>query len=94
MIYHGVGDDKYYRVGAMLLDLNDPSKILHRTKDWLLEPEEPYEIEGFYNGVVFPCGNVIIDNTLFLYYGGADKYVCLATCGFDELLDYLHSCPK
>lgn len=94
MIYHGVGEDKFYRVGAMLLDLNDPSKILHRTKDWLLEPEEPYEIQGYYKGVVFPCGNVVVNETLFVYYGGADKYVCLATCDLDELLDYLRSCQK
>lgn len=94
MLYHGVGEDKFYRVGAMLLDLNDPSKILHRTKDWLMEPEELYETQGFYNGVVFPCGNVIINGTLFVYYGGADKYVCLATCDLDELLDYLRLCPK
>lgn len=93
MLYHAVGEDSFYRVGAMLLDLDNPAKILHRSKDWLLEPQESYEIEGFYNGVVFPCGNVIIDDILFVYYGGADKYVCLATCKLDELLDYLCSCP-
>jgi beta-1,2-mannobiose phosphorylase / 1,2-beta-oligomannan phosphorylase len=91
VLYHAVGEDSYYRLGAMLLDLEDPLKVLHRTKDWLLEPEETYETEGLYNGVVFPCGNVVIDNTLFVYYGGADKYVCLATCPLDELLDYLCS---
>ena len=94
VLYHGVGDDKLYRIGAMLLDLNDPSKILHRSKDWLLEPEESYETQGFYDGVVFPCGNVVRDNTLFVYYGGADKYVCLATCPLDELLEYLCLCSK
>ncbi|MBN1456401.1 MAG: hypothetical protein JW912_00945 [Sedimentisphaerales bacterium] len=91
VLYHAVGEDSYYRLGAMLLDLEDPLKVLHRTKDWLLQPEEPYETEGLYNGVVFPCGNIVIDNTLFVYYGGADKYVCLATCQLDELLDYLCS---
>jgi predicted GH43/DUF377 family glycosyl hydrolase len=93
MLYHAVGEDDFYRIGAMLLDLDNPTKILHRSKDCLLEPQETYEIEGFYNGVVFPCGNVIIDDTLFVYYGGADKYVCLAICKLDELLDYLCSCP-
>ena len=92
MLYHAVGKDSFYRVGAMLLDLDNPLKILHRSKDWLLEPEKPYETEGLYNGVVFPCGNVVIDDTLLVYYGGADKYVCLATCGLNELLDYLCSC--
>ncbi len=94
VLYHAVGEDNFYRVGAMLLDLDDPLKILGRTKDWLLEPQESYEIEGLYNGVVFPCGNVIIDGTLFVYYGGADKYVCLATCKIDELLDFLCSSSK
>jgi len=92
-LYHAVGEDKYYRVGAFLLDLNDPSKILHRTPDWILEPQEDYETKGFYNGVVFPCGNVVVNGTLFVYYGGADKYVCVATCNLQELIDHLKQCP-
>jgi len=92
VLYHAVGDDKFYRVGAMLLDLKNPMKILHRSPDFLLEPENAYEKEGFYNGVVFPCGNIVIDGKLFVYYGGADKYVGVATCELDELLDYLCSC--
>jgi len=92
-VYHGVGNDWKYRLGAFLLDLEDPSKVLHRTPDWLLEPVEPYELVGHYPGVVFPCGSVVIDGTLFVYYGGADKYVGLATCRFDELLDHLCRCP-
>lgn len=93
VLYHAVGEDKFYRLGAMLLDLENPMKILHRSPDWLLQPEKTYETQGFYNGVVFPCGNVVIDGKLFVYYGGADKYVCVATCELDELLDYLRSCP-
>jgi predicted GH43/DUF377 family glycosyl hydrolase len=93
-IYHAVGADKHYRLGAMLLDLEDPSKVLYRTADWILQPEEKYELEGYYNGVVFPCGNVIIDGTLFVYYGGADKYVGIATCPLDDLIKYMMSCPQ
>ncbi|MCX5632966.1 MAG: glycosidase [Phycisphaerae bacterium] len=94
-IYHGVGKDAYYRLGAFLLDLNDPSKVTHRTRDWILQPEEDFEINGCYQdgGVVFPCGKVVIGDTLFVYYGAADKYVGLATCPLDELLDYLRRCP-
>lgn len=92
-LYHAVGDDYHYRLGAMLLDLENPAKLLHRTSDWLIQPEEYYELEGYYNGVIFPCGKVVIDDTLFIYYGGADKYVGLATCPLQELLDYLLSCP-
>jgi predicted GH43/DUF377 family glycosyl hydrolase len=92
-IYHAVGADKFYRLGALLLDLEDPEKVLHRTPDWLMEPREPYEIEGYYRGVCFPCGAVVIDGTLFVYYGGADKYVAAATCSLDELVRHLLSCP-
>ncbi|TFH50408.1 MAG: glycosidase [Bacteroidia bacterium] len=93
IIYHAVGPDRYYRLGAMLLDLNDPSIVLHRTPDWILQPEEDYELNGFYKGVVFPCGKVVINDTLFVYYGGADKYVGVATCSITELLDHLVKCP-
>ncbi len=92
-IYHGVGKDKMYRLGALLLDLEDPTVVLCRTKDWILEPQADHEINGPYKGVVFPCGNVVIDGTFFLYYGGADKYVGVATAPMDELMDYVLSCP-
>ncbi|MBN1443503.1 MAG: glycosidase, partial [Planctomycetes bacterium] len=92
-IYHAVGADRRYRLGAFLLDLEDPSIVLCRTKDWILQPEEDYEIDGFYRGCVFPCGKVVIEGQLFVYYGGADKYVAVATCPLQELLDYLLSCP-
>jgi predicted GH43/DUF377 family glycosyl hydrolase len=92
-IYHAVGTDLQYRLGAMLLDLDDPSRVLYRAKDWLMQPEAPYELDGFYKGVVFPCGNVVIDGTFFIYYGGADRFVGVATCNLRELLDYLKTCP-
>ena len=92
-LYHAVGPDNHYRLGAMLLNLEDPTRILHRTSDWLIQPEEDYELEGYYSGVIFPCGKVVIDGTLFVYYGGADKYVGLATCSLEALLDHLLSCP-
>jgi len=93
VLYHGVGEDKLYRIGALLLDLDDPTHILARTSDYLMEPEHDYEFEGYYKGVVFPTGNVIVDNTLYVYYGGADKYCCLATAPVDELLAYLKEQP-
>ena len=58
-----------------------------------MQPEEPYEIDGFYRGCVFPCGKIIKDDTLFVYYGAADKYCGLATCLLQELLEYLLTCP-
>jgi predicted GH43/DUF377 family glycosyl hydrolase len=92
-LYHAVGTDAHYRLGAMLLDLDDPSVIRYRTRDWLLQPEMGYETDGPYPGVCFPCGKVILGDTLFVYYGGADKYVGLATCKMDALMAYLLSCP-
>lgn len=86
VIYHGVGKDKLYRLGALLLDLKDPTKVIGRTADWLMQPEETYETDGFYCGCVFPCGNVVIDGTLLVYYGGADRFVGVATCPMSELL--------
>ncbi len=93
IIYHAVGEDQHYRLGAMLLDLEDPGRVLHRTPDWILQPEAGYELDGPYCGCVFPCGKVVIDGTLFVYYGAADKYVAVATCDLQELLEHLRTCP-
>lgn len=93
-LYHAVGEDKFYRLGALLLDLEDPSIVLHRTPDWLMQPEADYEIEGFYRGVCFPCGTVVIDGTLFVYYGSGDKYCAVATCEFGALIRHLCACPS
>lgn len=78
-----------YRAGAALLDLNDPSRVIARTKEPILEPEEDYEVFGDIPNVVFPEGMVVIDGTLNVYYGAADKRCCLATCNLDELVDDL-----
>lgn len=91
MLYHGVAEkDGCYRVGAVLLDLKDPRKVISRTKEYIMEPEYGYETEGFYNGCVFPTGNVVKEGTLYVYYGCADKYVALATADFEELVRYLY----
>lgn len=89
MLYHGVDDKGIYRVGAVLMALDDPRRIVARTDDFLMEPEFDYECQGLYNGCVFPTGTVVKDGTLYVYYGCADKYVALATADFDELLKYL-----
>ena len=78
-----------YRVGALLLDRENPLRVLARTPEPILEPEFFYETEGFYSHCVFPTGNVVVDGVLYVYYGGADKYVGVATCRLEELLNYL-----
>jgi predicted GH43/DUF377 family glycosyl hydrolase len=90
MLYHGVDEHFTYRVGACLLDLEDPSKILYRTKDFIMEPETSFEKEGLYKwGVVFPTGNVIVEDTLYVYYGASDQWCCVATAKVDELISFI-----
>ncbi len=90
-IYQGVGfqDNSRYKIGAMLLDLKDPTKVLYRSSHPILEPEETYENDGFKAGVVYPCGAVIIDQTLIVYYGGSDTYLAAATADLNQFLDAL-----
>lgn len=92
-LYHGVGPDKRYRLGALVLDLDDPTIVRYRSEGWFLEPAEDYELNGYYKGVVFPCGKVVIDGKLHTYYGGGDKVVGVATCDFTALMAYLRDCP-
>ena len=91
IMYHGVSSkDDGYRVGAVIVDENDPEKILARTKNFIMEPEYDYETKGYYNGCVFPTGVCVKDGTMFVYYGAADKFVCVATANFDEFCDQLY----
>lgn len=93
VIYHAVanldGKGNAYRAGAMLLDLDDPARIIARPPDFILEPEAPFELEGAVNRVVFPCGAVVIGDTLFVYYGAADSVCCVATARMADLLSWL-----
>ncbi|MCL2425251.1 MAG: hypothetical protein FWD05_02825 [Oscillospiraceae bacterium] len=93
VIYHAVGQDKIYRVGVMMLDLENPSRVTHRVPTPIMEPEHDYEMEGIYKGICFPCGNVVKDDRLYVYYGGADQYVGVATCSFSEMIDYVLKFP-
>ncbi len=68
--------------------------MLHRTPDWLMQPETDYEIEAFTGASVSHAGRVVLDGTLFVYYGGGDKFCGVATCGFDDfLIQHLRKCP-
>lgn len=88
LIYHAVDDrdDSRYKMGAMILDPEDPSEVLYRTSDPILEPEEHYENDGKF-GVVYPCGAVVLGNELFVYYGGGDRVVCCATTQLDQFIN-------
>jgi predicted GH43/DUF377 family glycosyl hydrolase len=85
-IYHGVSFDRVYSLGVALLDKNNPEEILYRSNEPILTPAEDYERFGKVPNVVFSCGNVLTDNQLLLYYGGADSVLCVATYDLCELL--------
>ncbi len=90
VLYHGVCKrDMQYRVGAILLKKEDPTIVLARSDEPLLEPEMKYETEGQVKNVVFPCGAVIRKDTLYVYYGGADSNLAVATLNLKKLLKSL-----
>ena len=90
IFYHGISKiDDHYRVGVLLLDPNDVTKVIGWTPYPILEAETLFEKRGNVNNVVFPCGFVLKNDTIYLYYGGADKVVCGATISLKILLDYL-----
>ncbi|MCX7013243.1 MAG: glycoside hydrolase family 130 protein [Candidatus Sumerlaeota bacterium] len=95
-IIHGVfkpaGGVQYY-IGAMLLDLDEPWKVIGKTNSYLMGPEEPWELHGNSDNTVFPCG-AIADydkDQIRLYYGGCDMAICLAT---GSLSDTVEACLK
>jgi len=89
LLYHGFSERNIYRVGAVLLDPRNPTKIIGRTSEPILKPEAPYEKEGLVPNVVFPCGAVLIGKKLFVYYGAADKVIGVAKIRIIELLKAL-----
>lgn len=88
LLYHATDqrDPSKYKLGAMLLDLHDPTKVKFRTNSPLLEPEEWYENEGK-PGVVYTCGAVIVGDNLVVYYGGGDKHIAVARANVKALLE-------
>jgi predicted GH43/DUF377 family glycosyl hydrolase len=88
ILYHGYNEKHVYRFGTALLDLEDPACVLKRPKDFIFEPGELWELRGDVPNVVFSCANPVVDGTVYVYYGGADHVVGLATCALDELLDF------
>ena len=90
ILYHALDktDESRYKLGAMILDINDPTKVLYRSKHPILSPDMHYENNGK-PGVVYASGALIRDDDLYIYYGGADKVVCVATTPLSKLLKYL-----
>jgi predicted GH43/DUF377 family glycosyl hydrolase len=90
LIYHGLSEqDLKYRLGAMLLDIKNPTQSITRLNYPILEPEQWYDNEGLRAGTVFSCGSAVINDILFVYYGGGDKHIAVATIDFRALLEEL-----
>jgi len=91
VIYHAIDekDPGRYKIGAMLLDLKNPEKILYRSSAPILAPDEIYENEGYKSGIIYSCGATIIDDTLLVYYGGADTVGCVASANLNQFLSDL-----
>jgi len=89
-IYHGVkmtSAGPIYRIGVVLLNLDDPSKVIKRGDQPVLSPREEYERIGDVGNVCFACGAVLSDNgDMKIYYGAADTSICIASCTLDQIL--------
>lgn len=95
LIYHRatMSTPNVYKVEAALLALDDPSLVISQTDATLLEPEMDYEAIGIVPNVVFPCGAVLLNETIYLYYGGADKVVAVAVMELKNIYRRLGICP-
>ncbi len=97
-IFHGVFktmDGAVYRLGVALHALDDPSEVLGVADNWILQPEDPWEVTGYVHNVVFCCGAVEEDDgTVKIYWGGADTVMCVGTAYLNELIDMCLSNPR
>ena len=96
LIYHGVKEiakRPIYRLGAALLDLNEPHRLIGRARRWILSPQETYERTGDAPNVVFTCGGFIRGEDLWVYYGAADSSICLATAKLSDILSVVQAEP-
>lgn len=85
-IYHGANDEHQYYLGAFLMDLEDPSKVISRTTEPIMVPTEAYELSGFFGYVVFTNGHIVEGDELTIYYGAADEFVCGARFSIEAIL--------
>ncbi len=88
VFYHGYDERRIYRQSVVLLDLDDPTKVIHRPSGFIMEPYETWEIIGDVPNVVFSCAALVVAEDIYFYYGGADRLVGLATAPFADVLDY------
>lgn len=87
LVYHGVDNENRYSLGAVLLDKEQPWKVLARTRQPFLTPETVYEKQGFFPNTVFSCGSIVDKGIMKIYYGASDKYVCGCEISVKKLLE-------
>jgi predicted GH43/DUF377 family glycosyl hydrolase len=88
-IYHGATHDHRYCLGALLLDINDPLRVIARSEQPIMEPIADYEKTGFFGNVVFTNGQLLNGDTLTIYYGASDEVICMAEFSVSEILSSL-----
>ncbi|WP_308990640.1 glycoside hydrolase family 130 protein [Mariniflexile litorale] len=88
-IYHGATEANRYCLGALLLDLKDPSKVIARSEEPIMEPLALYEQTGFFGNVVFTNGHIVEGDTIKMYYGASDEHVCSANFSINKILKTL-----
>ncbi len=88
-IYHGATAENRYCLGALLLDKNDPSKVLARSHDPIMEPVMEYEKTGFFGNVIFTNGHIVNGDTTTIYYGASDEVICGAELSISDILKSL-----
>jgi len=86
LIYHGVCYKEIYYLGALLLSLSNPKKVIARTDKPIFEPKKRYEKKGQVPNVVFSCGSTLLGDTIYVYYGGGDSVIGVATCSLEKLI--------
>ena len=99
IFYHGVGlscNGLIYSIGAAILDIDQPAKVLYRAADYLLTPEKLYETIGYVPNVCFPCAALADSESgrIAIYYGAADTHTAIAFCTIDEIVDHIKKTSK
>jgi predicted GH43/DUF377 family glycosyl hydrolase len=91
VFYHAINEREpgKYKIGAMILDYKNPTKILYRSNFPIIEPDKIYENEGYKGGIVYACGAILKDDDIILYYGGADTVVCAASCNLKKFIQQI-----
>ncbi len=89
-IYHGANEKHQYALGALLLDLHNPTKVIARSREPIMFPSEPYELTGFMGNVIFTNGHIVKGDDLIMYYGAADEVICMATLSISQVLATLN----